>query len=56
MRLLRALSGIVWTVACTSAPAQTPPTPTRGQLLYTTHCIACHDQRMHWRDQRHATD
>jgi hypothetical protein len=28
----------------------------RGELLYTTHCIACHTERMHWRDQRLATD
>lgn len=28
----------------------------RGELLYTTHCIACHTQQMHWRDQRRATD
>ncbi|WP_234414029.1 cytochrome C [Ideonella sp. A 288] len=30
--------------------------PTRGQLLYNTHCIACHSTAMHWRDQRLATD
>ena len=24
----------------------------RGQLLYETHCIACHSTQMHWRDQR----
>lgn len=28
----------------------------RGELLYTTHCIACHSTQMHWRDQRRATD
>jgi len=33
-----------------------PPSPTRGELLYTTHCIACHNSQMHWRDQRLATD
>lgn len=30
--------------------------PTRGQLLYTTHCIECHTTRMHWRNQRLARD
>lgn len=30
--------------------------PSRGELLYTTHCIACHSTQMHWRDQRLATD
>lgn len=29
--------------------AQTAPPPTRGQLLYTTHCVACHDTQVHWR-------
>ena len=28
----------------------------RGELLYTTHCIACHTTQMHWRDNRRATD
>jgi mono/diheme cytochrome c family protein len=28
----------------------------RGELLYSTHCIACHTTQMHWRDQRIATD
>ena len=28
----------------------------RGELLYTTHCIACHSTQMHWREQRRATD
>lgn len=28
----------------------------RGELLYTTHCIACHSTQMHWRDKRIATD
>lgn len=33
-----------------------PPAPTRGELLYTTHCITCHNSQMHWRDKRLATD
>jgi mono/diheme cytochrome c family protein len=28
----------------------------RGELLYNTHCVACHTNKMHWRDQRLATD
>lgn len=31
-------------------------TQSRGELLYSTHCIACHTKQMHWRDQRVATD
>lgn len=28
----------------------------RGQLLYETHCIACHSTQMHWRDRRVVQD
>ncbi len=28
----------------------------RGELLYSTHCIGCHTTKMHWRDGRSATD
>jgi len=28
----------------------------RGELLYSTHCIACHTTQMHWRDKKVATD
>lgn len=41
--------------ASTVALSQTAP-PTRGQLLYTTHCIECHTTRMHWRDEKRARD
>ncbi len=36
--------------------AQTPPPASRGELLYTTHCIACHTMQVHWRDRRIVTD
>ena len=39
-----------------TAKAQSTPEPTRGELLYTTHCVACHNARVHWRDQRLAKD
>lgn len=38
------------------AHAQAVESPKRGQLLYTTHCIACHNSEMHWRDARQAKD
>lgn len=28
----------------------------RGELLYSTHCISCHTTEMHWRDKKVATD
>jgi mono/diheme cytochrome c family protein len=39
-----------------AAHAQTTPVPSRGELLYTTHCIACHTSEMHWRSNRRAHD
>ena len=39
-------------VAC----AQAVPPQFRGELLYTTHCIACHTSEMHWRNNRKAQD
>jgi len=38
-------------VAASSANAQS-----RGELLYTTHCISCHTTEMHWRDNRSASN
>lgn len=28
----------------------------RGEMLYSTHCLACHTAQMHWRDKKAATD
>ncbi|MDO9284354.1 MAG: cytochrome C [Aquabacterium sp.] len=28
----------------------------RGELLYTTHCIACHDTQVHWRSKKQVVD
>lgn len=28
----------------------------RGELLYATHCIACHTSQVHWREQRLVND
>jgi len=38
------------------AAASAAQTQSRGELLYSTHCIACHTSQMHWRDKRVATD
>lgn len=50
---LRRVAGIVFgaAVVVTSASAQT-----RGELLYSTHCNACHSEQMHWRAGRTVTD
>jgi mono/diheme cytochrome c family protein len=31
-----------------------PAAPTRGQLLYATHCIECHNSQVHWRARQQA--
>ncbi|MDO8450990.1 MAG: cytochrome c [Rhodoferax sp.] len=38
--------------------AQTLPVrdATRGELLYMTHCSACHSTEVHWRDKKRVTD
>ena len=28
----------------------------RGELLYSTHCIACHTTQIHWRERKLAVD
>ena len=32
--------------------AQTKDGISRGELLYTTHCIACHSTQVHWRNRK----
>jgi mono/diheme cytochrome c family protein len=51
-------------LACGAALAQAPPAPagaalvpkSRGQALYDTHCIACHNTQVHWRDKKLVVD
>lgn len=40
----------------TLAHAQLENKQTRGELLYTTHCIACHTTEVHWREKALVTD
>lgn len=56
--LVRCLSVALLAAAAMPAftqPEQQPP-PTRGQLLYSTHCIECHNTQMHWRARHQARD
>lgn len=52
----RCLVAAAMALAGLAAQAQTTPLPGRGELLYTTHCIACHSAQMHWRSKRLAHD
>ncbi len=46
----------VWCAAAGTAAAQDRAPQARGELLYSTFCVACHTTQMHWRDKRIATD
>jgi mono/diheme cytochrome c family protein len=52
-----AVLALAW-LGLAPALAQTAPNrnPSRGALLYSTHCIACHSSQMHWRDNKLASD
>lgn len=55
----RALSALLFAAllaATAVSQAQAPTSPTRGQLLYDTHCVACHTQQVHWRSNKLARD
>ena len=41
---------------CALAPDASAQAESRGQLLYSTHCVACHTSQMHWRDHKLAID
>ena len=57
---------LVCAIACAGALAQTaapppggvtpPPGMSQGELLYTTHCVACHTKDIHWREKKLAKD
>lgn len=47
----RGLAAVLVCAAALPAAAQS-----RGELLYRNHCIECHTSKMHWREQRLATD
>lgn len=58
---LRAACLIAGTTALVLAPAparvqQLDPSLHPGPLLYQTHCRACHDEQVHWRDGRKVRD
>lgn len=61
MSAARAVLPLTLALTCQALQAQTPPppagtAPSRGQMLYETHCIACHTAQVHWRDNKLATD
>ncbi|MCJ7798730.1 MAG: cytochrome c [Polaromonas sp.] len=51
---------VLSTLAASASLAQTEASrtgdATRGELLYATHCMACHSDQVHWRDNKRVTD
>ena len=49
-----------WVASAFAAVCLATVTPlqaqSKGELLYSTHCIACHGDQMHWRDKKLAND
>lgn len=54
IRILMTLAALASATA--GAAAEAEPAPSRGQLLYSTHCIECHNTQVHWRARRQARD
>lgn len=56
--LLRSILVVLFILSGSLADADAQPMrdPARGELLYTTHCIACHNDKVHWRDKKLAKD
>ena len=50
--LLACLAACALPAALAQPAAQAAP----GELLYSTHCIACHTTQVHWRQKKLATD
>jgi mono/diheme cytochrome c family protein len=46
----------VWLAVGAAASAETGPAYARGEMLYSTYCIACHTQQVHWRQKKLASD
>lgn len=46
----------IFFAANTFALAEIMPNEERGGLLYSTHCSACHNSTIHWREKKLATD
>lgn len=52
---LFALVMVLWGLAG-PVLARTRTDAQRGELLYSTHCIACHSTQLHWRDRKLASN
>jgi len=56
--LRKSILAVLFVLFGNLADADAPPLrdATRGELLYSTHCIACHSSEVHWRDKKLVSD
>ncbi len=52
----KVVTAAVFAVISATASAQSAVRATRGELLYATHCVACHTTEVHWRQKKLAVD
>ncbi len=55
---LKSIFVVLYLLLGSLANASEPPrqNTTRGALLYSNHCIACHTIDIHWRDKQQVSD
>ena len=56
--LRRSMLAALFVVSGNAAGAEVQPArdASRGELLYSTHCIGCHGAQVHWREKTLVTD
>jgi hypothetical protein len=56
--LRNSILAALFVVSGSAAGADAPPAPdaSRGELLYSTHCVFCHTTEVHWREKKVAAD
>ncbi|MCM8627673.1 hypothetical protein [Accumulibacter sp.] len=50
------IPAVLFSLAVALVVAQPVHEATRGELLYATHCVTCHDAEVHWRDRKRVSD
>jgi len=52
----RLLASTFFGIAMVAVMALPAKAQDRGELLYSTHCLGCHTQQVHWRAKKAVTD
>lgn len=53
---LPVMAGALALALLLAAGAPPAAAQSRGELLYNTHCIACHNTQVHWRSKKQVVD